>query len=77
MANGIHFDIDPAAIDDVIVGCVTQAGEQTFAFGRNVVLASKLPDSVPRGLQAMCVGGGIANVTIIELLQRGQDQRPQ
>lgn len=39
--------IDPAAIDDVIVGCVTQAGEQSFAFGRNVVLASKLPDSVP------------------------------
>ena len=39
--------IDPAAIDDVIVGCVTQAGEQAFAFGRNCVLASKLPDSVP------------------------------
>ena len=39
--------IDPAAIDDVIVGCVTQAGEQAFAFGRNCVLASSLPDSVP------------------------------
>ena len=39
--------IDPARIDDVIVGCVTQAGEQSFAFGRNCVLASKLPDSVP------------------------------
>jgi acetyl-CoA C-acetyltransferase len=39
--------VDPAAIDDVIVGCVTQAGEQTFALGRNLVLASKLPDSVP------------------------------
>jgi acetyl-CoA C-acetyltransferase len=39
--------IDPAAIDDVIVGCVTQAGEQAFALGRNVVLASRLPDSVP------------------------------
>jgi acetyl-CoA C-acetyltransferase len=39
--------IDPAAIEDVIVGCVTQAGEQSFALGRNVVLASKLPDSVP------------------------------
>jgi acetyl-CoA C-acetyltransferase len=39
--------IDPAAIDDVIIGCVTQGGEQTFAFARNVVLASKLPDSVP------------------------------
>ena len=39
--------IDPAAIDDVIVGCVSQAGEQGFAFGRNIVMASKLPDSVP------------------------------
>src|SRR6188474_2031822 len=39
--------IDPAAIDDVILGCVTQAGEQGFALGRNAVLASKLPDSVP------------------------------
>lgn len=39
--------IDPAAVDDVIVGCVTQAGEQAFAFGRNCVLASNLPQSVP------------------------------
>ncbi|PZQ59689.1 MAG: acetyl-CoA C-acetyltransferase [Sphingomonas taxi] len=39
--------IDPAAVDDVILGCVTQAGEQSFAFGRNAVLASRLPDSVP------------------------------
>lgn len=39
--------IDPARIDDVIMGCVTQAGEQSFAFGRNCVLASKLPQSVP------------------------------
>lgn len=39
--------VDPAAIDDVIVGCVSQAGEQAFALGRNLVLASKLPDSVP------------------------------
>jgi acetyl-CoA C-acetyltransferase len=39
--------IDPAAIEDVILGCVSQAGEQAFALGRNVVLASSLPDSVP------------------------------
>lgn len=39
--------VDPAAIDDVIAGCVTQAGEQSFAFGRNCVLASSLPQSVP------------------------------
>lgn len=39
--------IDPAAIEDVIVGCVSQVGEQSFHIGRNIVLASKLPDSVP------------------------------
>jgi acetyl-CoA C-acetyltransferase len=39
--------IDPAAIDDVIMGCVTQAGEQSLHIGRNAVLASKLPQSVP------------------------------
>ena len=39
--------IDPASIDDVIAGCVSQVGEQSFHIGRNLVLASKLPDSVP------------------------------
>ena len=39
--------IDPAAVDDVIMGCVTQAGEQSLHVGRNAVLASKLPQSVP------------------------------
>ncbi|MFB0875809.1 MULTISPECIES: acetyl-CoA C-acetyltransferase [unclassified Sphingobium] len=39
--------IDPGAIEDVILGCVTQAGEQGFAFARNAVLASKLPETVP------------------------------
>ena len=38
---------DPAAVDDVIFGCVTQAGEQSQHVGRNCVLASKLPESVP------------------------------
>jgi acetyl-CoA C-acetyltransferase len=39
--------IDPAAIEDVIMGCVGQAGEQSFHVGRNAVLASQLPQSVP------------------------------
>ncbi|MDG5496231.1 acetyl-CoA C-acetyltransferase [Niveispirillum sp. BGYR6] len=39
--------LDPAVVEDVILGCVTQAGEQSFAFARNAVLASKLPQSVP------------------------------
>src|SRR4051812_45213665 len=39
--------IDPEAIEDVIMGCVGQAGEQAFHIGRNAVLASSLPTSVP------------------------------
>ena len=40
--------IDPTSVEDVILGCVTQAGEQAFAFARNAVLASRrLPESVP------------------------------
>lgn len=39
--------IDPGAIEDVIFGCVSQVGEQSFHIGRNAVLASRLPDSVP------------------------------
>src|ERR1700722_268732 len=39
--------IDPSTVEDVILGCVTQAGEQSFAFARNAVLASKLPQTVP------------------------------
>jgi acetyl-CoA C-acetyltransferase len=39
--------IDPSAFEDVIVGCVSQVGEQSFHIGRNMVMASRLPDSVP------------------------------
>ena len=39
--------VDPAAIEDVIAGCVGQVGEQSFHIGRNMVMASSLPDSVP------------------------------
>jgi acetyl-CoA C-acetyltransferase len=39
--------IDPAAVEDVIMGCVSQGGEQSFQVGRGAVLASKLPTSVP------------------------------
>ena len=38
---------DPALIEDVIMGCVGQAGEQSVNIARNAVLASSLPESVP------------------------------
>jgi acetyl-CoA C-acetyltransferase len=39
--------IDASAIDDVVMGCVSQAGEQTADIARHAVLASSLPISVP------------------------------
>jgi acetyl-CoA C-acetyltransferase len=39
--------IDPAQVEDVIMGCVMQAGEQSNNIARNAVMASKLPESVP------------------------------
>ena len=38
---------DPALIEDVIMGCVSQVGEQAINVARNAVLASRLPESVP------------------------------
>src|SRR5262245_50991674 len=38
---------DPALVEDVIMGCVLQAGEQSGCIGRMAVLASKLPNAVP------------------------------
>jgi acetyl-CoA C-acetyltransferase len=38
---------DPALIDDVVMGCVSQVGEQAANVARNAVLSSKLPESVP------------------------------
>ena len=38
---------DPAIVEDVIMGCVMQVGEQAVNVARNAVLASKFPESVP------------------------------
>ena len=39
--------IDPGIIDDVVMGCVMQTGEQSTNIGRNAVLAAGWPESVP------------------------------
>jgi acetyl-CoA acyltransferase len=38
---------EPAEVDDVIWGCVSQTGEQSWNVGRNAVLAAGWPESVP------------------------------
>jgi acetyl-CoA acyltransferase len=39
--------LDPELVDDVIMGCVSQVGEQTYNIGRNAVLGAGWPESVP------------------------------
>jgi acetyl-CoA acyltransferase len=39
--------LDPAVVEDVFWGCVSQVGEQTFNIGRNAPLAAGWPESVP------------------------------
>ena len=39
--------LDPVLVDDVIMGCVSQVGEQTFNVGRNAALGAGWPESVP------------------------------
>ena len=39
--------VDPATVEDVVMGCVMQVGEQSTNIARNAVLSSKLPESVP------------------------------
>ncbi len=40
-------DLDPALVDDVIGGCVSQVGEQSYNITRNAVLAAGFPETVP------------------------------
>jgi acetyl-CoA acyltransferase len=40
-------DLDPALVEDVIVGCVSQVGAQGLNVARNAVLAAGFPESVP------------------------------
>jgi acetyl-CoA acyltransferase len=40
-------DLDPALVEDVIMGCVMQAGAQALNIGRNAVLTAGWPETVP------------------------------
>ena len=39
--------LDPAVVDDVVMGCVMQVGEQSLNIGRNAVLSAGWPETVP------------------------------
>jgi acetyl-CoA C-acetyltransferase len=48
----VRTGIDAAAVEDVVLGCVSQVGEQSNHIARSAVLASKLPE-----IGADCIKG--------------------
>ncbi|GAA4383037.1 thiolase family protein [Actinomadura verrucosospora] len=42
-----RVSLDPALVDDVVWGCVSQVGEQTFDIARTAALSAGWPESVP------------------------------
>ena len=71
--------VDPAAVDDVVLGCANQAGEDNRNVARMALLLAGLPESVPgvtvnvssRGLTAQDAGSNC--VTIANNVATGDD----
>jgi acetyl-CoA acyltransferase len=64
--------IAPEQVDDVIVGCVSQVGEQAFNVGRNAVLAAGFPVEVPATtLDRQCASSEQAVHFAASLVQSG------
>ena len=57
-----HSDVDPAAIDDVILGATNQAGEDNRNVGRMALLLAGLPESVPGTTVNRLCGSGMQAV---------------
>ena len=59
-----HPQLDPAAIDDVYLGCANQAGEDNRNVARMSVLLAGLPSSVPGSTVNRLCGSGLEAVGI-------------
>jgi len=56
--------LDPAAIDDVLLGCANQAGEDNRNVARMALLLAGLPDSVPGGTVNRLCGSGLHAIAL-------------
>ncbi len=57
----VRADIDPASVDDVIMGCSAQQGTQGYNIGRLTAAAAGMPVSVPgMAVDRMCSSGLMA-----------------
>ena len=65
--------LDPELVEDVVLGCVTQVGEQAFDVARAAVLAAGLPISVPgKTVNRLCGSGLSAVVDMAQAVMAGQ-----
>nr|WP_200948716.1 thiolase family protein [Microbacterium sp. Root61] len=65
-------DLDPTSVDDVLVGCVTQAGEQAAGIGRMAWLSAGLPVEVPAAtIERKCGSGQQAIVFAAQAIASG------
>jgi 3-oxoadipyl-CoA thiolase len=68
-----HRDLDPAAIDEVILGCANQAGEDNRNVARMALLLAGIPDSVPGAtLNRLCASGMDAVGTAARAIKAGE-----
>ena len=67
-----HKDLDPALIDDVIMGCANQAGEDNRNVARMSLLLAGLPWSVPgETVNRLCASGMSAVIHAHRAIQAG------
>src|SRR3954467_15562008 len=57
-----HANVQPKDVDDVIIGCVTQVGEQGLNIARGAVLAAGLPVEIPGTTVNRFCGSGLQAV---------------
>ena len=68
-----HPEVDPAAVDDVILGCANQAGEDNRNVARMAALLSGLPHTVPgETVNRLCASGMSAVASAARAIQVGE-----
>jgi len=68
--------VDPASIDDVILGCANQAGEDNRNVARMALLLAGLPVEVPgQTVNRLCGSGLQAVVTAAHAIKAGEGER--
>ncbi len=68
-----HPELDPAAVDDVILGCANQAGEDNRNVARMALLLAGLPHTVPgETVNRLCASGMSAAVNAARAIRLGE-----